>query len=338
MLKGKLIVVIIAIIIGLAGISTGIYFGVNYSYKPPVIPSPNVFVTVICDDPKDYASPYEPEEGIYLLENINRSYSKCDYQPDYIEIYKGNNPYDCYLCFEGSVPHPPQGQWVLDTFIELEYNMNGTYTGNIYLEYDLDEEASYIVKVPKYYNEVDYQDTVTCFRLDKDKEVNGLEIHWWSTFTKNVDINTTVIWDEPANDSAYNNVETEPDHIQFCLWPSSYPFLSWAMHMPYVGEFNLTKINNSTYNCEFSFTCRSDYMYFVRSPYTRAFNDNITIVWIDTTEEFHNISIHYWSWVSNARKPAIYLYNLQNEVFTETLSVHMLELYSKVKEVGNTYT
>jgi hypothetical protein len=180
-----------------------------------------------------------------------------------------------------------------------------------------------MVKVPEYYNKVDYRDSVTCFTIDKELEINEFEIHWWSTFTKTVEINTTVIWDEPANDSSYRPVLTEPDYIQVCLWPSGWYFIDWSMQMPTIDEFNLNKINNSTYNCEFSFTCRSDFMYFVRSPFTRKFYDNLTIVWIDTTKEFHNITIHHWQWVSNARKPAIYLYHLQNEVFVETLSVHI---------------
>jgi len=322
-MKWKLIAIIIAGIVGIAGIATGIYFGVNLTTTPPLIQSPNIFVTVIWDEPKDYVNPIASIEGGYEQEYINGSYLKCSQKPDYIEIYKGFNPYDCYYCLGGDVPHPPQGQWILDSFIELEYNENGLYTGYINLEYDYDEDIDYIVKVPKYYNEVDYRDTVTCFLLNKSKEFNEIKIHWWSTFTKSVEINTTVIWDEPANDSSFNPVGTEPDHIQVCLWPSSYYFVCWWAAMPVIGEFNLTKINNSTYNCEFSLNCRSDFMYFIRSPYTRAFYDNITIVWIDTTKEFHNVTIHYWQWVSSARKPAIYLYNLQNDVFTETLSVHM---------------
>ncbi len=323
MLKGKLIAITIASVIGIAGISTGIYFGVNYSTTPPIIPTPNVFVTVILDDPKDYVNPDEPFGITYEKECINQSYSKCYYQPDYIEVYKGNNPHDCNGLFFEEVPHPPQGQWTLDSFIELEYNASGTYTGRIKMEYDEDNDIKYIIKVPKYFNEVDYQDSLTCFRLDKSKEVNEIEIHWWSTFYKEVEINTTVIWDEPANDSVYIPVETEPDRIEVCLWPSSWYFGHPAQLLPTVGEFNLTKINNSTYNCEFSFNCRSDFMYFVRSPYTQAFCDNITIAWIDTTTEYHNITIHYWKWFNNARKPAIYLYNIQDEVFLETLSVHM---------------
>ena len=306
MLKGKLVAILLGGLVVISGLSTGIYFGVYLATHPP-----NVSVTVIWDEPSSHSE-----------ERANQRYVRCTEEPDYVEIYIGKAPFLGPLDLLGCIGELNEAQWVLDSSLKLEKNSSGYYTGKTIMNFDINEH--YLIKVPNKYNEIDYQDKYTSFFLDTNAEKNEITIHWWTTFSGSINLNTTVIWDEPDNDTSsyYSKVETEPEYIQLCYWPAIFNFTHGTC-LPAIRDINVTKINNSTYYNETSFTFRSDSLYFVRTPYTESFGDNLTCAYINISKASHNITLHHWSWSSNVRKPAIYLYNLQQTIFTESLSVYI---------------
>ncbi len=311
MFKVKILAIILAAVVLLSSIGLFVYLGffneiaeIEDWVEPPLV-NPNIKVTVIWDEPSDK----------YNL-NLNRAYVRGSNKPNFLEICTVDYTSTRAPFFE----HPPPIKWIVKSTIGLEDDREEGYKGETYFEYE--NNTRYYVKVPGQINQVSYVDSLTCKQLNTSNSINEINLHWWATFNGTVNIKTTVIWDEPDNDSWYSYCDTEPVsmHVIFC---PTYRGPPGFLNMGIADEFNVTKINNSTYYGEISFEYRSDYWYAIRTPVSQASFDNFTIVGIDLREETNNITVHHWKYTSLVLKPAIYLYSQDGTVFSDSLTVQI---------------
>ncbi|MHA1418288.1 MAG: hypothetical protein ACTSU7_03610 [Candidatus Heimdallarchaeaceae archaeon] len=300
--KTKLIAIIISSTIILSGTGVGTYFIIINS---EAFKDPNIEITVTWDEPT----------------NIN--HIKSSDTPDYVEVYKkektsSSNLYDLY-----------GEDWDLVKKVNLEHDVNeNVYRGYTYIEYK--ENFYYYIKVPQERNEIRYYD-YTCERIDTDQLFNYISLHWWETFTENITLQLNVLWDEPPQDLnyvKYNISEEVPTNVEVWIMPH---FQFQALYNVIWDDrelIELAHVEDEYYYAETVLQARSDLVYMIKPPLeVNDLNvvDNLTLVVVDKELSTNNITIHHWKnlfW-NAARKPAIYLYNLNGDVFTDSLSIHI---------------
>ncbi len=309
--KSKLIAIIISSIIVLSGIGVGTYFIVinSDSFKKP-----NIEITVIWDNP------------------TNPNHIKSSVTPDYVEVYKKEKPN-----WTGSpIPVDIYGEdWNLVKIVDLEHVNEDVYRGYTYIEYH--EGFYYYIKVPQERNEIRYHD-YTCREIDTHQLLNNISLHWWETFTEDITLQLNVLWDEPPPDLnyvKYNISEEAPTHVELWIMPYYQFTVLYNVLWDDREIIELTHLEGECYYVETILQARSDLVYMIKPPLeVNNLNivDNLTLVVVDKELSTNNITIHHWInlFTSAARKPAIYLYNSNGEVFTDSLSIHITNGFATI--------
>ncbi|MCK5409545.1 MAG: hypothetical protein KAJ30_04710, partial [Candidatus Heimdallarchaeota archaeon] len=298
--KSKLIAIIISSTIVLSGAGVGTYFIIinNDAFKEP-----NIEITVTWDEP------------------TNQNHIKSSDTPDYVEVYKREktppNIFDIYGEY-----------WDLVKKVDLEHDYEDIYKGYTYIEYE--EDIVYYIKVPQERNEIRYHDN-TCREIDTHQLFNNISLNWWETFTEDITLQLNVLWDEPPPDLnyvKYNISEEAPTHVELWIMPYFQFTVLFNVFWEDRELIELTHIEDEYYYAETILQARSDLVYMIKPPLeVNDLNlvDNLTLVVVDKEISTNNITIHHWKnlfW-NTARKPAIYLYNSNGDVFTDSLSIHI---------------
>ncbi|MCK5305284.1 MAG: hypothetical protein KAJ72_08535, partial [Candidatus Heimdallarchaeota archaeon] len=298
--KTKLIAIIISSVIILSGAGVGTYFIIinNDAFKEP-----NIEITVTWDEP------------------TNQNHIKSSDTPDYVEVYKREktppNIFDIYGEY-----------WDLVKKVDLEHDYEDIYKGYTYIEYE--EDIVYYIKVPQERNEIRYHD-FTCRQIDTNELFNDISLNWWETFTENITLQLNVLWDEPPPDLnyvKYNISEEAPTHVELWIMPYFQFTVLFNVFWEDRELIELTHIEDEYYYAETILQARSDLVYMIKPPLeVNDLNlvDNLTLVVVNKEISTNNITIHHWKnlfW-NTARKPAIYLYNSNGDVFTDSLSIHI---------------
>jgi len=155
--------------------------------------------------------------------------------------------------------------------------------------------------------------------------IGGIYLFIWIDDNQ-TSVKITVLWDEPKDIDSYNynKSTTEPNYVEIYTLPEQKRDHYFDHEINFERNISLIKKNEGIFSGKAKISFQTNLIYLIKVPeIINNLNiiDNLTIIEIDKTKKFNDLTIHFWKNLYLVRKPAIYLYNTEYVQFTETLSV-----------------